>query len=261
MPQSTDFSWQQANILIADDEPDMREIFAAWLRKLGCAVTEVADGREALEAVARNNFDAIVTDVRMPRVDGIQLVRHIHRSGNYIPVIIFVSGFVDLPLPDAYDLGVEAVLSKPCPRKDLISALRRSIQRRHLVFEPGEGVIPPDPEKVLRQRFPGPLEDSSVALGRGGISLDVEPETSPGSAVRFSLDFAHGALLSLRGWGVVRWCEKIAEHHRAGIELMYLEEGCLESFAGWLERARPGSFIPKGPVARSASRASPFSVP
>ena len=54
-----------------------------------------------------------------------------------------------------------------------------------------------------------------------------------------------------------RWCEKIAERHRAGTEFMYLQEDCLGSFAVWLERARPGSFIPKDAAGRTASRASP----
>lgn len=256
MKTPADFSWQQVRILIADDEPDMREIFAAWLRKLGCTVTEVVDGREALDALKRTEFDAIVTDVRMPRVDGIQLVHHLHHSGTYVPVIIFVSGFVDLPLADAYDLGVEAVLSKPCPRKELIAALRRSIQRRRLMFELGDDIAPPHPEGVIQENFPGTLDDSSVALGRGGASLESAPEIAIGSALRFSLNFGEGALRSLRGWGVVRWCERIAEQHRAGIEFMDLELECRGPFADWLERARPGSFIPKDAVGRSASHAS-----
>jgi CheY-like chemotaxis protein len=102
----------------------MREIFSAWFRNLGCFVTEAADGKEALEALARQRFDAIVTDVRTPRIDGVQLVRQLHRSGRYTPVVILVSGDVDLPLPDALDLGVEAVISKPCEKKDLIDAVR-----------------------------------------------------------------------------------------------------------------------------------------
>jgi hypothetical protein len=168
-----------------------------------------------------------------------------------------VSGFVDLPLPDAYDLGVEAVLSKPCPRKELIAALRRSIQRRHLVYEPGEGIVPPDPQNILREEFPVALEDSNVALGRGGVSLDAPPEAAAASAVHFLFTFARGALPFVRGWGVVRWCEKIGERHRAGIEFMYLEEECRESFAAWLQRARPASFIPKNVAGEGASRASP----
>jgi len=105
MSQPADFSWKNIRILVADDEPDMREIFAAWLRSLGCQVSEAADGLEALEVLAEGHFDAIVTDVRMPRVDGVELMRRLQRAGRYIPAVIFVSGFVDLSLPDAYDLG------------------------------------------------------------------------------------------------------------------------------------------------------------
>ena len=245
MPQVAETFWKHANVLIADDEPDMREIFSAWLRNLGCAVTEVADGQEALEALKQAKFDAIVTDVRMPRVTGIELVRALHDSGSYTPVIIFVSGFVDLPLPDAYDLGVEAVLSKPCHRKELVNALRRSIQRRNLVFEPGEDVAPPGAGDQIQQDFGTALEGCPVAVGRGGISLTPPRPFHPGSSVGFALDFVEERLPTLSGWGVVRWCEMISEQTRAGIEFMYLDDASCESFAGWLEKERPSSFIPK----------------
>src|SRR5882762_11320581 len=77
MPQPQQFSWHNSRILIADDEPDMREIFAAWFRQLGCIVTEAADGQEALDAVSCDRFDAIVTDVRMPRLGDVQSLREI----------------------------------------------------------------------------------------------------------------------------------------------------------------------------------------
>jgi hypothetical protein len=67
----------------------------------------------ALEALAASRFDVVVTDVRMPRLDGIRLVQRLHESATYTPVVIFVSGFVDLPIPDALDLGVEAVCTLP----------------------------------------------------------------------------------------------------------------------------------------------------
>jgi len=245
MPPTAEFSWQNANILIADDEPDMREIFAAWLRNLGCTVTEVSDGEEALQALARQKFDALVTDVRMPRLNGIQLVRRLHQSGEYIPVIIFVSGFVDLPLPDAYDLGVEAVLAKPCLRKELTAALRRSMQRRSLAFEPADDVSAPGPDDDIRQKFVCGVADSTVAIGRGGVSLESSLDFPPGSSIRFSICFGQGVLRILRGWGVVRWCEVISQRTRAGIEFMYLADDCRTDFAAWLQSASPSSFIPK----------------
>jgi CheY-like chemotaxis protein len=260
MPQPAEAFWKNASILIADDEPDMREIFSAWLRSLGCTVTEVADGKEALDALLSGKFDALVTDVRMPRLNGIELVRRLHRSGSHTPVIIFVSGFVDLPLPDAYDLGVEAVLSKPCHRKELIGALRRSIQRRHLIFEPDEGVAAPNNDTIpLRLDRQLPSGTCPVAVGRGGISAETEHRLDPGSSVGFSFaSFAKDEDMPtpLAGWGVVRWCELVSEHIRAGIEFMHLADESREPFAKWLQKKRPSSFIPKEQHGRS-SGASP----
>lgn len=257
MPQAAEDSLKNVRVLIADDERDLREIFAAWLRKLGCDVTEVADGQEALEALEREHFDAIVTDVRMPRVTGIELVHSLRESARYTPVIIFVSGFVDLPLPDAYDLGIEAVLSKPCHRKDLTSALRRSIQRRNLIFEPADGVSAPDERDYIhhdRQH----ADAEPVALGRGGVSLGVPLSIDPGISVGFSLElYGQDLNWTLCGWGVVRWCELIGEQIRAGIEFMHLDEASRQSFARWLAKEHPPSFIPKAQQAKIASRSSP----
>jgi hypothetical protein len=72
---------------------------------------------------------------------------------------------------------------------------------------------------------------------------------APGSPVGFSLAFAtdddERMRASLAGWGVVRWCELVSGHVRAGIEFMHLEDKSRESFARWLEEERPSSFIPK----------------
>src|SRR5258708_19323595 len=119
MLQPQQFSWQNSRILIADDEPDMREIFAAWFRQLGCIVTEAADGQEAQEALSCDRFDAIVTDVRMPRLDGVQLVRQLHRTGHYTPIVIFVSGFADLTLVHPFHLAVEPLMSNPSDKNNL----------------------------------------------------------------------------------------------------------------------------------------------
>lgn len=256
-PETTEDFWKDANVLIADDEPDMREILAAWLRSAGCQVTEVRDGKEALDALKHRRFDAIVTDVRMPRVTGIELVRSLHESATYTPVIIFVSGFVDLPLPDAYDLGVEAVLSKPCHRKDLVDALRRSIRRRNLIFEQVDGLAAPQAHDRIQQDAEH-RQAEPVALGRGGVSLAVERPPELDVSIGFSLEMNGDELPSpLCGWGVVRWCEVVSEQLRAGIEFMYLEENSRESFARWLAEKRPASFIPKSGRARPSSRAAP----
>ncbi len=242
MPQPLQFSWQNSRILIADDEPDMREIFAAWFRQLGCIVTEAADGQEALDAVSCDRFDAIVTDVRMPRLDGVQLVRQLHRTGHYTPIVIFVSGFADLTLVDAFDLGVEAVMSKPCEKKDLIGAVQRSLLRRDLIFEPPTAVAPPAPENCIRESFSSSSSASQVAFGRGGFSID---------------SFAHGTLTHLAGSGVLRWYEAVSGGNRAGIEILHLDGESLVQYANYLKTLAPVSFIPKDCHSHFATSTSP----
>jgi hypothetical protein len=82
-------------------------------------------------------------------------------------------------------------------------------------------------------------------VGRGGISLTPPRPFNPGFSAGFSLGFAEERLPARNGWGMLRWCEMIAEQTRAGIEFMYLLEASRQSFAGWLEKERPSSFIPK----------------
>ena len=172
------------------------------------------------------------------------------------------AGFwVDLPLPDASDLGVEAVLAKPCHRKELVGALRRSIQRRDLVFEPDEGVTAPEQDAAqIRLDGEGSPGLSQMAVGRGGASLGMDEWIAPGSSIGFSFSFADDDReepISLAGWGVVRWCELVSEHIRAGIEFMHLDDASRESFARWLTKERPPSFIPKEPHGKKSSGASP----
>ena len=235
----------------------MREIFAAWFRNLGCTVTEAVDGQDALNALTHEHFDAVVTDVRMPKVNGIELVQHLHRSGRYTPVVIFVSGFVDMSLPDAFDLGVEAVLSKPCEKSALVSAVRRSLLRRALIFEPPSAIAPPAAENYLREVFSHGLTGARVALGRGGLSVNIRRKFTQDEVIGFSLSFAEGTLRSLAGWGLIRWSESSSEGTRIGIEFLYLEEETLHQFENWLKLESPISFIPKDCRTHSFTSASP----
>ena len=61
-------------VLIVDDELNMRLVLAAMLKKEGYAITSAADGREALQILKANKMDVVVTDLKMPRLDGMELL-------------------------------------------------------------------------------------------------------------------------------------------------------------------------------------------
>ena len=82
-----------ARILAVDDSPAMRRMVGLTLRGAGHEVEQAADGCEALQLAGRNQFDLIITDVNMPRMDGITLVRELRTLGayKYVPLLVLTT--------------------------------------------------------------------------------------------------------------------------------------------------------------------------
>lgn len=79
---------QSAQVLVADDEKNGRRMLQILLNKLGCQVLVAADGDEALEIIRHSSVNLLVTDLNMPKMDGIALLSALRKEGNDIPVIV-----------------------------------------------------------------------------------------------------------------------------------------------------------------------------
>ena len=130
-------------VVVVDDEPDYREIVRFLLLSLldvVAVVGEAADGEEALAVVLRERPDIVITDLVMPRLDGIELTRRIRQE---LPptTIILMSSFTE----DAYrlmasDSGADAFVQKGVIYDALLPAIRDLIGRR---LSGGSGPLPP----------------------------------------------------------------------------------------------------------------------
>src|SRR5260370_26798743 len=113
---------KDATILLVDDEPDLRTIIAEWFRREGCHVLVAEDGAQALQIISTDQVDVVVSDVRMPVMDGITLLKKV-KAGGYKSSVMFVSGFTDVIKPrQSYDLRLEAVVARPRGPRHLIDA-------------------------------------------------------------------------------------------------------------------------------------------
>jgi two-component system response regulator AtoC len=113
-------------ILIADDEANMRKVLAAMLRSEGYEVHTVADGQEALDLLGRLHIDVLLTDLRMPRVDGMELLRRVLAGHDGIPVVMLTAhGTVDTAV-SAMKLGAFDYLSKPFDKDELRLVIRKA---------------------------------------------------------------------------------------------------------------------------------------
>jgi CheY-like chemotaxis protein len=128
-----------ARVLIVDDEPVLRRLMRRALSGLGLEVMEAADGVEALELFRTHEFNAVVSDVRMPQMDGIALVEQLQRLAPDVPVVL-VSGSDEVAnRAGARALGAFDFLAKPFDLFDLgcrvlsaVAAHPARIQRRQV---------------------------------------------------------------------------------------------------------------------------------
>jgi YesN/AraC family two-component response regulator len=121
---------KEASILVVDDEPMLREIIADWFAGVAGSVLSAENGAQALEMLATNKIDLIITDIRMPVLDGIGLLKKVKAGGIHTPSVIFISGFTDIEPREAFELGAEALLGKPVEYDDLIDTAKRILAGR-----------------------------------------------------------------------------------------------------------------------------------
>ncbi len=118
----------ELRLLLVDDEVEFLEPMAARLRRREIACATAQSGPEALEALVRERFDCAVVDVKMPGMDGLELLRRMRRDYPGVPVIL-LTGHASVELGvQGLELGAFEYLMKPVDLDELLDAVRRSAE-------------------------------------------------------------------------------------------------------------------------------------
>lgn len=113
------------SILIAEDEPTILEALSLFFRRKADRVFCAKDGAEALAIFENNDINIVFSDIRMPNMDGLELVRRIREIDADLPVVILSGHYEKEMLIEAIDYNITAFLSKPAGRGDVLKALER----------------------------------------------------------------------------------------------------------------------------------------
>lgn len=121
------------NILIVDDIATNRKLLGVTLEAEGHTTLEAADGVEALQILARETVDAVISDILMPNMDGFRLCHALRKSDRLhaIPFIIYTATYTspeDRKL--AQTVGADKYLTKPAPTADVLKALREVMEKK-----------------------------------------------------------------------------------------------------------------------------------
>lgn len=117
-----------AHILIADDEEKIREVIREYAEFEGYTVTEAKDGMEAIELCRQQEFDAIVMDIMMPRMDGFSACKAIRKETN-IPVLMLSARGEEYDKLFGFEMGIDDYVVKPFSPKELMARLHVIITR------------------------------------------------------------------------------------------------------------------------------------
>ena len=141
-------------ILVVDDEPAVRHAVERALAFDGYEVSLAADGVEALAALAARPPDAVVLDLLMPRVDGLELCRRMRCGGDRTPVLMLTARDAVADRVEGLDAGADDYLVKPFALEELLARLRALLRR------------------ASTERAGAGDEDGAAALSFGDLSLE-----------------------------------------------------------------------------------------
>ena len=125
----------RTQVLLIDDDPHLRQALSQTLDLAGLKVTSLADARGLAARIGHDWPGVVVSDIRMPGIDGLQLLEQLHEQDPELPVLL-ITGHGDVPLAvQAMRAGAYDFLEKPFASEDLLDSVRRALTVRRLVLE------------------------------------------------------------------------------------------------------------------------------
>lgn len=116
-----------AKILVVDDELVLAETLKDLLIFHGYTVEIATNGVLAQQKLDQSQFDLVISDIRMPMMDGMQLLQHINQNHRGLPVIL-ISGFSDYDEKTATERGARGLISKPMDIENLIKIVKQNLK-------------------------------------------------------------------------------------------------------------------------------------
>lgn len=115
-------------ILIVDDEDKIREVIKEYLEANNYTCSETDNGEKALDLLKKNDYDLLVLDIMMPKMDGFEVLKQLPREYK-IPTIILSARGEELDKLQGFDLGIDDYLTKPFSPKELVARVKAILNR------------------------------------------------------------------------------------------------------------------------------------
>lgn len=183
----------KGNILVVDDEPQITRVLKTTLSSQGYGTRTASDGDDALQMMKEWSPDLLITDLRMPNMDGLELCRRV-RANSQIPIIVLSVRGEEKIKVQALDAGADDYVTKPFSTNELLARVRATLRRAAARDEPEVQVVEIGDFHIDLQARAVRVKERSLHLTPKEFDLLVYLARHPGKVV------THRALLSAI-WG------------------------------------------------------------
>lgn len=126
------FDEEQERVLVCEDDAALGSLLADYLRRLHFEVNLCSNGEEGLEAFRQRQYDICLLDINMPEKNGFEVLEEIRKMGSEVPVLILSERKATEDIVNAYNLGCDDYMTKPCPMDILLCKMRAVLRRCQL---------------------------------------------------------------------------------------------------------------------------------
>ena len=118
-------------ILLAEDEVDLNNVVTRYLKKNGYSLDSVLDGEEALDYLEYGEYDLVILDIMMPKVDGFEVIKKLRNKGNHTSVLMLTARDSAEDKVKGLDLGADDYIVKPFDFNELLARIRAVVRRKY----------------------------------------------------------------------------------------------------------------------------------
>ncbi len=158
-------------ILLVDDERAVRSAIRRALLLTGYEVSEAADGEEAIEFLRKEPVDAVVLDVLMPRLDGLEVCRRLRKAGDQVPILMLTARESVSDRVAGLDAGADDYLVKPFDLDELLARIRALLRRGLPELEQSESLLQFGPLTLDLSMYETTIGERRVDLTRTEFQL------------------------------------------------------------------------------------------
>lgn len=239
LKRSTDYRLmsKRPRVLVVDDEPDICSVVEQDLTDRGMRVFTCTNPTEVMDLIATLHVDAVVSDIRMPGLDGRSLLKRIRATFRYLPIVIFITGYSEYAEEAMLREGAAGFFEKPIDFERLAATIID-----HYIdspFDEGRLVRIPTPETTAVMLDGGVHGVENLGFGGAFVALDSkrlasDPSLATGKTLEIQLRLlgaSQGDPLVISAEGIIVWRRMTeAGGHRPGVGVKFINLGSEQKF-------------------------------